>query len=457
MLNPITRALRPLTATAAIGALTLLTACAPSDAPAPEQATNETAAASSSTAPEDFETGPYRGEPQAGWSETKDEIGPLIESNMIGFNTLLPYEVDPEFSEGAAARAVDFAYFGDSIYSSDKGESLLPLESRYLRGYVAGGKTAHDRLVFHEIYRFTDADAAQEAVDTMFNVAMENGRISDIGEVTPLDSMEIPGRPEARGIWDILRDEATIFEPHNEFVIMATLKNPADFDPDKDKEEARQAQAWMPGYAAEFLSKQAPLIDTIPTRKTEAGFGMNEGWAPVDPDDILKYVVMNPEDEEFVGKVPAAVNKRMMASNWKIVPEMLTVIDKAEVSAMAQGTTLLFRTGDNPKAELIRATINAATGEDEGVKEYEDPQGIPGTTCTEHKNDYDQTIYDCSLVYENYYATAQVLEEPEDDKPEVGGNETTSAAQENEIDGRTRLSYIMAAQYKMLQSAPKAK
>lgn len=438
-----------------ISASALLVGCAPSGTEDAAPANDEAASGASTTAEPQYDTGSYRTEPHPGWT-MDDKLGEIVETHMIAENTLLPYEVDGHFTQGDGKQNLGDIFFLQAQFQEPVSGALKAVEPNFLTGYSYGGSTEKkDRSVTNAVYRFTDADSARQAADI---IAVETPNIepevSMTGEEQKDFPIEIPGYPDAVAHNNPSYASTSAVVVHNEFLVYSFATNEFDFeDPDSFEETtAPEAQEWMPGYISAFFDKQIPLLDTIPTKKTEQGYGMSDQWPEMDPDNILKYVVMAPEDVEREGPPPSATNNRFMASNYRNQKDFLETLDRVKPLAMAQGESMLFRTKNKPDAELLRASFLATdvTGEEE---EYEEPQGLPGTTCYTNPVEHGKVYY-CYLVHENYFATASVhdVQLVLEMTPEVGGKETE--AEEEKIDPRKKLSQIMAAQYALLKDAP---
>ncbi|MGV0432215.1 DUF7373 family lipoprotein [Corynebacterium sp. 20_84] len=443
-----------------IATTTSLVACS-AESEEPAQSAMETVGDSAGAEQGDqdgqFDTGEYRTTPHPGWT-MDDKLGPISETNMIGQNTLLPYEVDEDFPKGRATnRETDFDFF-TMRFDKPTQEALEELRTSFLTGYAHGGKTENgDKLVENVVYRFVDAESAKKAVNLIEQSKYSSGTVFPLtGDEEELSPLEIPGHADAVGKIAPSRGSAKAVTAHNEFVILTSASHELNFDPsgEADPQAFEEKNQWMAPYMGAFIDKQIPLLDTLPTKKTEQGFGMSDQWQPMDPDDILKYVVMAPEGVDRVGPPPAATNNRMMAGNFSDQKHILTALDQSRVEASAQGETVLFRTKNEASAELLRASMNVidATGT---AEEYDEPQGLPGTKCHTFPTERGD-VHSCTLVDGNYFAAASVKEaDPTlDQSPEVGGKETT-AEDKNDVDPRTKLSQIMAAQHALLKDAPK--
>lgn len=400
-----------------------------------------------------FDTGTYRSEPHSGWPRDDDKIGQITELTEIGSATLLPYEVDERFSHGGAAirqsnwDALEFG-FPDVAYDAMQG-----LAGNFLHGFTRLGltETGNEKAEL-SLLRFTDAESAQRAAELFHDTILEQGGKDPSGERYGLEPVDIPGQPGALATLDprtgTLRSALAV----DEFVLYTVTLNIAHINAEAPGEaEAALTQVdWMPQFHADFLTKQTPLIATIATRKTPEGFGKSDQWPEADPDDLLRFAVMPADNTQKSGRMPAWANARMMAGNYSNVGERFVMFEQADILAMAQAETLLYRTANQKQAELLRATLAAEQAESER-EEYTDPQGVPGTTCFREPT-HGAVRYSCTLVYENYFAEAFVSE-IEAATPDVGAK--PSAEDDPAPDAKTQLSQMMAAQYLLLQQAPK--
>lgn len=452
------RALHILTTTAAtVAAATLLTSCGlPGFSDVAEPTDTDHAEAEmhdptelSDTADADhpqYDTGSYKTQPYPGWNDTSDEDGRTVEMARIADNTLLPYEVDAALKTNTRIEYYDHP--GKFVFDLNEGpiNALRDLGSAFLIGYGVFAEADDGRNASNIVIRFEDPEAAKVASDAIEKSFLIEGRSApdEAGNSQPDQPVDIPGHPDARATLSSDGRTLSMLEIHNEYLMLVTATSPSGAENPDD--------GWQANYVAGAVDKQKPLLDTIPTKKTPAGFGFSHEWPPVDPDDILRFTLAHPtgEDEAEIFSFTGAMNKRQMAGNFPDVPRMLNVIDQANVEAMAQNQTRLFRTKNRESAELIAATMKASRADGE-VEFWDHPEGVPGVTCsTVYVNDMG-TSYSCDLVYENYFATA-TIEETDFSAPgeaRVGDSEETP-----QPDPKKQLAQAMAAQYLILTQAP---
>lgn len=398
-----------------------------------------------------FDTGTYRSEPHAGWPRDDEKIGQITELTKIGSATVLPYEVDERFSHGGAAiRQSNWDSLGVE-FPQVAYDAMQGLASQFLHGFTRLGlsDTGSEKAEL-SLLRFTDAESAQRAAELFQSTMVDQGGKDLSGKRYGLEPVEVPGQPGALATLDpqagLMRSAMAV----DEFMLYAVTTNTLHNNPGAPgKEETALTQVdWMPQFHADFLAKQTPLIATIPTRRTPSGFGTSNQWSEADPDDLLRFAVLPADNTQKSGRMPAWANERMMAGNYSNVGERFVMFEQANILAMAQAETLLYRTANQKQAELLRATLAAEEAEGER-EEYTDPQGVPGTECYREPV-HGGVRYACTLIYDNYFAEAFVSE-VEGAAPDVGAKPSA----EDAPDAQTQLSQMMAAQYLLLQQAPK--
>lgn len=443
---------------AAVAASALLTGCSsPSEPVLSTGETDETTASSASdgaTPETQFDTGNFNAEPHPGWSRDSAEIGPIVEAMRIGSATLLPYEVDDSFARGGASSILSFEGVQD-VVPKPVFEALQPLAESYLTGY---GRVGLQKNMPHRaqqsLLRFTDPESAQQAAHIIQETMLAKGGGTIVPEDRqPIPAVEVPGQPEVLATIDTPGGVMTSVRAVNEFVLLADTRNTAVTDGRESPEDFEKKLAdveWMPAYHAAFYTKQVPLIDTIPTHKTAEGVGKSDQWPEADPDDLLRYTLMPAENTRKAYRTPSWANERLMAGNYTNVDERFRMFTQADITAMAQAETLVYRTANPQQAELLRATFTVEDAESE-PQPYDEPQGVPGATCSTFPTAHG-TRYNCTLVYENYFVDAGVTE-IDGATPDVGAK--PSQESEPMPDAKTQLSQMIAAQYLLLTKAPK--
>lgn len=466
------RALRTLTTiTATATAAMLLTGCAGTDA---EHGDNDVAQDSpgtntvASSGEAQYDTGAYKSEPLPGWSETTDQDGPTVEMTNIANNTVLPYEVDKDFAESTRVEYYD--HLGKFAFDLPQEglDRLGAVESKFLLGYGATATADDGRVASNIVVRFVDPEGAKTAADALVETLTTEGpeKALESDPDQPGFIIEVPQLPNARAVRSQNGTEFDLVTTHNEYLMFTTswlttdspeqlLDDAPPTDGPVEVAVSPELMQWQVDYATGFVEKQTPLLDTIPTKKTEAGYGASDTWPAVDPDDILRFTLASPTDDAtprtytFTG----AMNNRQMAGNYSSVPQMLNVLDQAGVEAMAQNQTRLFRAKNKESAELLAATLSALRSDGE-IEYWDEPQGVPGVKCSTTFESEFSTTYACDLVYENYFAT-MVISDTDflQGEQRVGEN----ADDAPKVDPKTQLSQAMAAQYLILQQAPTAK
>ena len=463
------RALRTLTSiTATATAAVLLTGCTgTSEEDGTDEAgqdishTNTVAAVGEAQ----YDTGAYRSEPPAGWSETTDQDGPTVEMTNIANNTVLPYEVDKDFTE--STRVEYFDHLGKFAFDLPKEglDRLRAIEPKFLLGYGTTAAAEDGRVASNIVVRFVDPEGAKAAADALVETFTTEGpeKVLESDPNQPGFLIEVPQLSGAQAVRSQNGTAFDLVSTHNEYLIFTTSWLTTD-SPEQLLDDAPltngpvevvvspELMQWQVEYATDFIEKQTPLLDTIPTKKTTAGYGSSDTWPAVDPDDILRFTLASPTDDatQRTYSFTGAMNKRQMAGNYSSVPQMLNALDQAGVEAMAQNQTRLFRTKNKESAELLGATLSALRSDGE-IEYWDEPQSVPGTKCsTTFENEF-STIYACDLVYENYFATATISATDYSHGEQRVGEDSENASK---VDPKTQLSQAMAAQYLILQQAP---
>ncbi|MDK8795255.1 hypothetical protein QP968_05970 [Corynebacterium sp. MSK041] len=403
------------------------------------------------TGPE-FDTGSYATEPHKGWPETNDEMGPSAEMALFANNTLLPYEVNNEFTRNAAHRRV---WKLDNL-SMDLPKVALdrldPLGEKFLLGYAyLGNDASKSRSVGNFVLRFEDPESAQKAADALTETHLTEGSMYffEGDPHNPGTEEPVAGHNDATAVRTADGEGLDAVKVHKEYLLMSTAY--VDKSGDEGNDDAGpEATKWQGEYVSSFFSKQIPILDTLKTHKTAAGYGFSDEWPPLDPKHILQYTVLSPKDQsvQSLGGLPMALEPRGMAGRYKEVPEILSMIDQAKVEAMATMDTSLFRTKNPEGAKLILATMHAVTA-DLDYEPWDAPQEVPGMECKK-EDGAAGTVYTCYLVYENYFAHASAFE-PKKDPDAVEGTDKDA---ESVLAPSLQLSQAMAAQYLILQKAP---
>ena len=402
-----------------------------------------------------YDTGSYKPEPHPGWpEETWESLGPITETTLIGGNTLLPYEVDPRFTLGLTAqRQTTFELFTNTMPTGVP-DRITSLEPTYLTGYTQrASDTLTNSRAENTLLRFVSPEAAKEAAKVLHEALLAAGGTDFINDSSyPLENVTFPSNETILASKDERRQILRAFVPKDEYVLYVYTSNLEVDANGNETQPGPEAMDWMSEYVNTTVDKQLPLIDLIPSHKTPEGYGKSDKWQDVDPDDILRYTVLKPEDKNLVGVVPMSMNSRLFAAQFSNVPEILKMFDSAKIEAAAASETTLVRASNAANADLIEASFKAidSNSEDSATLQlYDEPQNVPGTTCYASPRD-GQTYYFCYLRYKNYFAHAGITEShPLDDEVK-----TTPDSGAEELDPKKTLSQIIAAQYYILEKAP---
>lgn len=431
--------------TAVLSAATLLTGCSLTGEAGKSGSPDEGApvASTETEAAPQLDPGPYTAEPNKGWDEVDGDLGIAAEMAEVANHTLLPFEVDNDLTVGGGDRRVWTLDQLNMDFPKPAQERLAPLAPKFLLGYGYFGSDSNEkRNAGNLVLRFEDPESAQQAADAIVETNLTEGHLAFFEDDPhePGTEEKLEGHPDATAVRSMNGEGIDVVKVHNEYLMYTTAYNADEAsDPDSVK--------WQQEYASDFFTKQAPLLDIVKTHKTEAGYGFSDEWPEVDPNDILKYTVLMPKDESFeaLGGLPMQVNSRGMSGTYREVKEIHSMIDQAQVEAMAKSETSLFRTKHPEGAELIMATMRSVDV-DSNFSEWDPPQDIPGMECYQYDPGFG-TTYTCYLVYENYFAQGSAFE---------------GRTQENKIEGedgkpvmdpKEQLGQAMAAQYLILQQA----
>ena len=393
----------------------------------------------------ELDTGSYSTEPHKGWPETDDGLGPSAEITLLANNTLLPYEVNKDFKRGTASRRLwNFDSLSLDLPKVTR-DRLAPLGDKFLVGYAyLADDGSPDRGVGNFVLRFEDPESAQKAADAISETNLKEGSMYFFEDDPhrPGTVEDLPNYNDATAVRTDDGKSVDAVTVHKEYLLMSTA-----FASD-DNADA-ETKKWQGAYISEFFTKQVPILDTLKTHKTAAGYGFSDEWPALDPKDILKYTVMAPRDESVraLGGLPMALEPRGMAGGYKEVPEILSMIDQAQVEAMADMETTLYRTKNPEGAKLILATMHAL-GADLNHQPWDPPQEVQGMECWQDSRSTG-TVYTCYLVYENYFAESSAYEGDKDPDAVEGSDDGKTT-----MDPKLQLSQAMAAQYLILQKAP---
>lgn len=440
------------TTIAVLTSATLLAGCSSTDGnnePAPHESLGKADSQTTHDSEPTFDTGPYATEPHSDWTTLPDDVGPFSEIARITDATVLPYEVDKEFSKGMGAER-QYNVDGLALFLPDAVSTKLnPFAANYLHGFMRlAGTDNGSKETGHFVLRFTDPESAQQAADAAMAGFLESGDniLAADTEGAGGSKEEIASQPQATAVRSADGNVLNAALTHNEYMILAYAGNAAD----TGSPSSPQDSEWQSRYLTQLFNKQIPLLDTIPTKKTDAGYGMSDEWPAIDPDGILKYSLFAPEDQSLpsLGQLPASMTPRAMAGQFEGVGPMLTAIDQAGVDAMADNEFKVFRAKNPESAQLLLATMRAFDADGE-TKAWDEPQGVPGTECGTKIEGAVGKKHFCYLTYENYFAAAEIFE-GDNHEPEAGGKTAEASA----VDAKKQLSQAVAAQYLILKQAP---
>lgn len=397
-------------------------------------------------AEKDFDTGDYDTTFYAPFKEATDPAtGEVAESLEILKGLPLPSEVNKDFDEvvwhilepGHNLEVVDSKAFNDHA-------------QQYQSGVNHRSRSSEDGRQFDiTVYRFDSPETAGEVqaayADELRAEDEDNlyGPFTDrpveaLGDTVVLENHPEPSESGTSTFNDF---QTKTLSTHNEFLIATTLSSPEEIgDEDLD-------------FVGDYLRLQAPLLDAVPTHRTEAGYGRLENWAEIDPDDVSRYALYPVEGSDESGYIPASMNARTFATELGLnYVKTKDAFRAADVESAGSWLTNVVRTRDEAGAEKFRDFLDEENAVNEPTA-YEEPQGVPGTTCSEYIDGsyLDEKIYSCVMVHGRYVVHSSIDEYPESDGEDAVNKD--DSATDDKTDPKTRLSQRMAAQYELLEDA----
>lgn len=426
-------------------ALTAVTVSGCSDAGdgAGENADSVGAAGTETTeAEKDLDTGDYDTTFYAPLGEITDpESGEIVESTEILKNLLLPSEVNKDFDE-----VVWHILESTSSLERVESKALNDHAQQFQSGVNHRSRSTEDNRQFDVVvYRFDSPETAGEVqaayADEIRTEDDYYGPFTDRPVEALQDTVALENHPEPIEPGSSIHAElqSKTLSTHNEFLIETTLSAPEEIS-DEDID-----------FVSEYLRAQAPLLDAVPTHRTEAGFGRLDNWAELDPDDVVRYALHPVRGSDESQYYPANMNARTFAMeiglNYVKTKDAFRAFD---VESVGSWLTNVVRTKDEAGAEKLRDFLDEENSVNEPTS-YEEPQAVPGTTCSEYIDASAKKTYSCVMVHGRYVAHSSIDEYPESNG-ETAVNRDDAAA-DGKVDAKTRLSQRMAAQYELFEDA----
>lgn len=346
-----------------------------------------------------WDTGVYRTDPLE-LENIEPEYGQVLETLRYGDHIALPFEVDRAFSDGTGS---DAAISPSKVagWANEQGKALVrSYESDFLGGYTVSATDGGTHAVRHTLIRFSSPEVAARVAE----------------EWTVADAKD-----DDRGV----RSRMIV---HDDFVVRGVAVNlsNAEEDPYSD---------WQKTYLDKYFAKQLPMLGSIETRSNTAVPGAVQLGIDPDPGGILRYSVR--VEEKGTGIIVGTAGPRAVASNYPNPEEVLAMFEKAGVDWVALNRLTVFRTRNAEAAKQLVEDFRFMDLEN-GYKLYEEPQGLPGSTCITRDETWGVN-YDCSLVYGRYVAA---------------GAAQHFRSQPDTMDAKLVLSQRMAAQYEVFQQMP---
>ncbi len=383
------------------------------------------------TAAPKFDTGDYRTTPNEPRGETDESLTRTIEMINLAEYIPLPYEIDPVVSEGIGSQPI-----------SGSGSMAITLTDAYVRileenpllyGYQNNAKSVTEKetdtgfSINHAVIRFEDPETAEKVAGAFHQEAITNGyRFSETDPPIPAPEIFIDGMPQTR-VTSTTQEynnsvAYTAVTPHAEYLIYTWASAPAD------------QEQWNAEFIKKAYEKQIPLLEQFPSVKTAKGYGKTDEFPPFDPGKIMPYVVKPLEDEQapFVGPFgPRGISGMFKAQETV----HNSVIETGSIYNAVWGS-IVFRADNDRGGQALLNTLVSRELE-LGRTEYDEPQGVPDTTCTTETTASGAT-YSCYVINGRYVAEMTIA---------------ADANTEDQEKKKKQLSQKVAAQYLIFQEA----
>ena len=384
----------------------------------------------------EFDSGDYRVTPlPTERGADSPEMGPAIEAERYADHLVLPHEVNEDISHIRMSYVYLSAQdFSGGLFDSQK-PAFEPLSETFVSGYNMEGRNADGtRETRYRLIRFANPDAAQQAAAAFADVDRTMGRhLSQQDPIEPGVPVDITGHPEVFATQ--INRQLSVLTTHNEFLIWVEAFN--DVALYRLGTEIGTDVQWQHDFVGHFLDQQVPQLDAIVTHITEDGYGTSPSWQPLDPEELLKYTVIAPPDRTDPRFNPVTINARNAAGRHTDSKAVFDILNDGGVDIVGRNVSSVYRGRDEDSAAQMLQSFTQHYL-DAGYMTYEDPQGIPDTTCLT-RDETSGPSFTCFMVHGRYFAIASEKEKSNDFSRE---------------ELRYQLSQIMAAQYKMFQQMP---
>ena len=371
-------------------------------------ATDAVGAGKESDAAKAFDTGGFKTEPLKPVPDPTPETGHITESFLLAEYVPMPYEVDPVLSKGKGGRAV-FGAGSLGMIASNRAVDMLK---------------AYDNT-FQVVLRYDSPATAQEvaqklAEESTAPVAEGELAVSYVPDAIP----NMPNTYAAHYTSESTGEtDYSAFTPYNEYVVYTWTSTPVG------------QEQWSRDYVKKSYDKQIPLLEQFPGIKTPAGYGKATKYPPHDPNNIAIYALQKREADS--AQVPGTYGPRGTASLYSNTKNIYDTITQAGSVKNGKAVSLVFRADNDFGAQAI---LNSFMSNDlqAGAKQYDEPQGVPGTSCTENE-EVNGTQYACYVTNGRY--VAEVSDRTYTNKPQ------------DKAEKKQLVSQMAAAQYEILKKA----
>ncbi|MDO4686297.1 MAG: hypothetical protein Q4A92_07075 [Corynebacterium sp.] len=376
-----------------------LTACSLLDTTKPEISATSTATFTPGTQSEvsnaQFDTGEYK-VTTTEIHQTDKHMARYVESFVLGEYLPLPFEIDGKLSETNGALNI---LTPESLRLHFAREQIDVLEKNPpLYGFVnAAASRTEDATtppvaLTHVVLRFNDPETAQKTAEAEHELLIAKGLpTSEEGQAVPDTAMRIDGMRDSLISTGELAEHGTTYvtslTPHQEYVIYTWAQAPSD-----DAEQANN-------YVKKALEQQIPLLEQFPSVKTDAGYGKTDEFPSIDPGNVFTYAV--PYLDDIMNTwAPGSFGPRGIAAQFSDSQVIYNSLVENGVEHIGRQYSYVFRAKNKSGAKAVRETfINSKLRH--GGTEYDEPQGVPNTTCTATPFD-SGTRYECYVLHENY-------------------------------------------------------
>ena len=394
-------------------------------------ATDAVGAGKESDAAKAFDTGGFKTEPREAYKDPTPETGHISEAFLLAEYVPMPYEVDPVLSKGKGGRAVFGAGNLALIASSRAVDMLKAYDNRLQSGYYNSAEAPTARAVdptmsmYQVVLRYDSPATAQEvaqklAEESTAPVAEGELAVSYVPDSFPNMPNTYVSRYASESTGET---NYSTFTPYNEYVISTWTATPVG------------QEQWSRDYVKKAYDKQIPLLEQFPGIKTPAGYGKTTNYPPHDPNNIAIYALQTREGDS--AQVPGTYGPRGTASLFSNSKNIYDTLTQAGSVKNGKTVSLVFRADNDFGAQAI---LNSFMSNDlqVGAKQYDEPQGVPGTSCTENE-EVSGTEYACYVINGRY--VAEVSERTYTNKPQ------------DKAEKKQLVSQMAAAQFEILKKA----